>query len=128
MYEKISNPTIHCFAAAYIAETGRFMFFDAVERLRGEDAEMATRNLSFCPRMEPLGVVAAPKSRPTYFLLDFLPTGESVMKYRYLRGPFTPVQADLDNLLDTASSGNSKFTLEEFQKQNELFEAAEAFN
>ncbi len=70
LFDRISDPTTHVFACAWIAEEARFCFFDSTERARPE-AELE--------------------------LIRILPTGETRYQDRWLRGEIH-VHSNLDHL------------------------------
>lgn len=73
MYKTISETTLHCFCASYDGDTG-FLYFDATEAFKGHPSQ-------------------------NFFLQESFVSGETQFKGSWLRGPFTPVQANLDHLL-----------------------------
>ena len=103
LFEKIHEPTVHCFAAVYIPDvgmdgkslpTGQWYNFDATERQRGE-------------------------SEDCQFLLEE-ETGETRYQDRWVRGPFGPVQANLAHLLLMKPSQRWKLAKNLFDRQNEI--------
>jgi transglutaminase-like putative cysteine protease len=104
LFEKIHEPTVHCFAAVYIPDvgmdgkslvTGQWYNFDATERLRGPGESCA-------------------------FLHEEEGTGETRYQDRWIRGPLGPVQANLDHLLLMKPSQRWKLAKDLFDRQNEI--------
>lgn len=103
LFEKIHEPTVHCFAAVYLPDvdadgaplvSGRFHDMDATERARQDDE----------PR----------------FLEEDASTGETRYQKRWLRGPIGDVQANLDHLLLLKPSARWHLAKNLFDRQNEI--------
>jgi len=94
LMEKISDPTLHCFCATMDSNTNEVFHFDATEELLGPPSA-------------------------NILLEESLETGETRMRSNWLRGPWTPIQANLDHLL--AFEFPSKHSTEILERQNELY-------
>lgn len=104
LFEKIHEPTVHCFAAVYCPDvnedggtlvSGRFYDMDATERVRTPPEE-------------------------TTFLEQDPCTGETRYQVRWLRGPIGDVQANLDHLLLLKPSARWHLAKNLFDRQNEI--------
>jgi len=113
VYEMIQAITIHCFCASYIP-------FVAPPASGGPHAEADLPPLS--PQTE-LGVFRhydATERQGASHLTEYVPyTDETRYKQRWLRGPFSPVQGNLDHMLKPGS----KIPPDVLARQNELYRA-----
>mmetsp|Transcript_29969 Transcript_29969/g.25267 ORF Transcript_29969/g.25267 Transcript_29969/m.25267 type:complete len:229 (-) Transcript_29969:112-798(-) len=94
LYATISDPTIHCFCAVYIPEFQSFRNYDATEKSRESPAH-------------------------NKLLAEDPDTGETTYQPKWLRGPFGPVQANLDHLLSYVFPSRISDQLRD--KQNALY-------
>ena len=105
VYEMISPVTVHVFCAAYIP----FVSEDLREPQNATSQE--------------LGVFRhydATERQGSHHLTEYVPyTDETRYRQRWLRGPFSPVQGNLDHLL----TPGSKIPEELLERQNELYRA-----
>ena len=105
VYEMISPVTVHVFCAAYIP----FVSEDLREPQNATSQE--------------LGVFRhydATERQGSHHLTEYVPyTDETRYRQRWLRGPFSPVQGNLDHLL----TPGSKIPADLLERQNELYRA-----
>lgn len=124
LLDRIHEPTVHCFAAVWIPEEAAFRLYDATEEERPGSPFLSPSSPAAAPTQ---GVRRTPgppaasgglRSNPDaggdtaggYLttMLELPATGETRFQARWLAGPFSPVQSNIDALLLRVPYRNNK--------------------
>mmetsp|Transcript_4738 Transcript_4738/g.5855 ORF Transcript_4738/g.5855 Transcript_4738/m.5855 type:complete len:288 (-) Transcript_4738:923-1786(-) len=96
VFHVISDPTIHCYCAIFDEKRNKFVRFDATEQ----------QTLS---------------KHHNLLLDEDEETGETYYKEKYVVGPSSPVQSNIDSLLDYKPKGKIKIYDSLRKRQNDLY-------